>query len=273
MTDYDIIHEVKEGIERIHYIPHRPNGAPPIVMQHGMWHGAWCWSHWQARLADLGWESHAHSLPAHGQSPAQRPLRWCTLNYYLTFLRAEIERMPRKPILMGHSMGGALTQWYLKDVADDLPAAVLVAAWNSHEMQSSVLNAMWRDPIGGLLCFANLMASPMVRSPWAVSQLLISQNAVISPESLAEQVGGESWWVLLQYNPLLWQPKKTPTTPLLWIIPEEDHAVLASTQTRSARFYNADVIRAPQAGHNVMIERDHQALADQIDVWLQTHIP
>jgi len=89
-----------------------------------MWHGAWCWQGWQARLAAWGWESHAHSLPGHAGSPIQRPIRWCTLGYYLSFLQAEIGRMPRRPVLMGPSMGGALTQMYLK-AHDDLPVSLL----------------------------------------------------------------------------------------------------------------------------------------------------
>lgn len=37
-------------------------------------------------------------------------------------------------MLIGHSMGGALTQWYLK-YGRSLPAAVLVAPWPSHAMR------------------------------------------------------------------------------------------------------------------------------------------
>ncbi|RRR69322.1 MAG: hypothetical protein EI684_16040 [Candidatus Viridilinea halotolerans] len=43
-------------------------------------------------FATWGWESHAHSLPGHGASPVQRPIRWCTLQYYYEFLNTELRR-------------------------------------------------------------------------------------------------------------------------------------------------------------------------------------
>lgn len=265
---YDVIRTVEGGIERIVYKPHQPKYQTPIVMQHGMWHGAWCWADWQKTLAELGWESHTHSLPGHAGSPVQRPIRWCTLGYYLRFVRAEVARQPRKPVLMGHSMGGALTQWYLKKVGDDLPAAVLVASWNSHEMLSSVAHVSYRDPLGIALCILNLTTAPSMRNPESTAKILLSDRAIVSPEELHKKVGPESMWVLLQYLPLLWTPLRNPRTPLLWMIPDADHAVLPGAQTRSARFYGADTIHVPGAGHNVMMEPNHVELAHQIHEWL-----
>jgi pimeloyl-ACP methyl ester carboxylesterase len=265
---YDVIQTVEDGIERIVYKPHQPKYKIPIILQHGMWHGAWCWETWQKALAERGWESHAHSLPGHGKSPVQRSIRWCTLGYYLKFLQAEIERQPRKPILMGHSMGGALTQWYLKKVGDDLPAAVLVAAWNSHEMLSAVLGGTLRDPMATLRTMFTWTATPSVRNAEVAADMLISGNAICTPEELHPKLGPESALVLLQYNPPIWRPKKNLKTPLLWLIPEADRAVAASTQKRSADFYDADTIHVPGAGHNVMMERNHEELANNIHEWL-----
>lgn len=264
---FDISQTVEDGIERIAYIPHERKFKTPIVMQHGMWHGAWCWETWQSTLAELGWESHSHSLPGHGQSPTQRSLRWCTLGYYLEFLEAEVKRHEQKPILMGHSMGGALTQWYLKKVADDLPAAVLVASWDSHEMLSSTFYSILRDPTGAILTVLDLTATPMVRNPKSASSMLTSPQAIYSPEELQKRLNGESCWVLVQYNQLMWHPKKNPQTPLLWIVPEEDKAVRADAQARSARFYDADVIPVPEAAHNVMMEPNHRDTATKIHEW------
>ena len=85
---YEISHTVQDGIERIVYTPQVKRSATPILMQHGMWHGAWCWEPWQELFAEWGWESVAFSLPGHGKSPTQRPIRWCTLGYYVKFLSA-----------------------------------------------------------------------------------------------------------------------------------------------------------------------------------------
>ncbi|MEL6526631.1 MAG: alpha/beta fold hydrolase [Chloroflexota bacterium] len=270
MTAYEVKTSIEDGIERISYYPAEKKHPTPIVMQHGMWHGAWCWESWQKVLAEQGWESHAHSLPAHSKSPTQRPLRWCTLGYYLDFLSAEVQRHTTNtpPILMGHSMGGALSQWYLKKVADNLPATVLVASWNSHEMMSASLTVGINDPVGMLIGMPTLSASPYVRNPKVTKQVLLSDDSIYSPEDVHAKLDGESMLVTLQHNPPLWQPLKNPRTPILWIIPENDNAVLPRTQKRSAEFYDADVIHVAGAAHNVMMDTNYADIARQIDTWL-----
>jgi hypothetical protein len=66
---FQITHTVTDGIERIVYTPHTRRFETPIVMQRGLRHGTRCWQKWQAFLAEMGWESHAHSLPRHAGSP------------------------------------------------------------------------------------------------------------------------------------------------------------------------------------------------------------
>ena len=47
----DVRHEVENGIERVTYIPEQRRFDTPILMQHGMWHGAWCWE--ESRIGKL----------------------------------------------------------------------------------------------------------------------------------------------------------------------------------------------------------------------------
>jgi len=268
--DFSVQCSVSEGIERVVYTPKRRRFETPILMQHGMWHGAWAWQAWQELFAFWGWETHAHSLPGHGKSPPQRPIRWATLNYYFEFLKAEIERQPRRPILMGHSMGGALTQWYLK-YGEALPAAVLVAPWTSHNMLPSVLRSIWRDPIGSLRCILNLTSSPMVRNPARAAEMFTHPGALLSPEELHARLGPESWWVLVQYNPLLWSPTAHVSTPLLWLAGAADALISEPEERRSAAHYGAEYIVVPDAGHNLMMEKSYRETAETIHKWLEQH--
>lgn len=271
MKSFEISHTVENGIERIVFTPKERRFATPIVMQHGMWHGAWCWQGWQELLAEWGWESHAHSLPGHAGSPTQRPIRWCTLGYYLEFLKAEIDRQPHKPVLMGHSMGGALTQWYLKR-RDDLPAAVLVAPWQSHSMMIPILRTITRDPAGFGLCTLNLTTAPLVRNPFRVAQMFISEGAALSPQELYERLGPESLWVLLQYNPLQWRPAQQIKTPLLWLAGAADTLIPEAGEAQSARHYGATYMVVPEAGHNVMMEKSWRETAVTIHNWLAERV-
>ena len=262
-------HTVEDGIERITYIPKVRQHATPILMQHGMWHGAWTWQWWQPLFAEWGWESMAVSLPGHGASPVQRQIELCTLDYYLGFLRAEVNRFEQPPVLMGHSMGGALTQWYLKYVGD-LPAAVLVAPWVAHSsVQDGTLRIMSIDPLVGLLTSLAWCATPWVRSPERAARLLTTTGAAISPEELYDRLGPESSLVVLQHNPPFWSPPDDIRTPLLWVTGEKDATISVPGATRSAEFYQATHIIVPEAGHNLMMEQSYWETARSIVDWLE----
>lgn len=263
-------HTLESGIERIVYSPKQRRFDTPILMQHGMWHGAWCWRYWQELLAIWGWESHAYSLPGHAGSPIQRPIPFCTLGYYLRFLQAEVERLPDKPVLMGHSMGGALTQWYLKYAGDDLPAAVLVAPWVSHSSFADGLARFLRlDPVGVLLATLSGSATPYIRSPEQAAKKLISAGSVYTPEELHTRLGPESALVMMQHNPPFWFPAKRVKTPMLWLAGELDAVIGVAAERRSASHYGADFALARQAAHNLMMEHNYRQTAEIIHRWLE----
>lgn len=267
---YRRLHTVQDGIERIVYLPKQRRFETPIVMQHGMWHGAWCWAWWQELFAEWGWETRAHSLPGHAASPTQRPPALCTLDYYLYFLKAEMERAPLPPVLMGHSMGGALTQWYLKYVRDDLPAAVLVAPWVSHSMFK---DGLWKlltfDPVGVLLMMLSWDATPMKRlSPSSAVRFLIGPHGVMTLDELQSKLGPESVLILYQHNPPFWVPPERVQTPLLWIAGQDDWLLVEDAERRSAAHYGADFLVAKRARHNVMMEHNYRETAKAVHNWL-----
>ena len=265
---FTVIHRVEDGIERIVYLPKQRRFDTPVLMQHGMWHAAWCWHLWQELLAEWGWESHAVSLPGHGKSPTQRPVKLCTLDYYLAFLKVEIDRLPRRPILMGHSMGGALAQWYLKHV-DDLPAVVLVAPWVSHSvLRDGLVRYARLDPLGAVLTSLTWSATPWVRNPYRAAKALISDEAVYSPEELYARLDPESALILYQHNPPFWSPARNVQTPMLWLAAEKDALIGESSQRSSAAHYEADYVVCERAGHNLMMEHNYRKTAEVIHEWL-----
>lgn len=263
-------HTVDDGIERIAYLPKLRRFETPILMQHGMWHGAWCWQLWQELFAQWGWETHAFSLPGHGRSRLQRPLSRCTLDYYLGFLRDEVARFPCRPVLMGHSMGGALTQWYLEYVADDLPAAVLVAPWVSHSMfGDGLFRLIAYDPIGCLLMTLSWDASPLVRmARGSAVRFLVGPRAAVPLADLQARLGPESALVLYQHNPPFWYPPQRVSTPMLWVAGEDDPLLVEPAERRSAAHYQADYIVAEKSRHNVMMDHGYRLTAETIHEWL-----
>ncbi len=271
--DYAISHVVEDGIERITYTPKNRKHNTPILMLHGMWHGAWCWEPWQEYLTQQGWEVISFSLPGHGKSTLQRPLWLCTLDYYLAFLRDEVNHLPQKPILMGHSMGGALIQWYLKHVGDDLPAVALIAPWVAKNAFLDGLPLFTKyDPIGVLLNLIQLNANPYMRNPKVAAHALVSDNAPCNAEELHAKLDGESALVMFQHMPPFWYPPENLKTPISLAAGTADRLVSYKGLKASAEFYGAEFIHVPDAGHNLMMEKSATDTIEKINHWLEETI-
>lgn len=261
---FSIEHDFTDEIERISYIPDDILHETPIIFQHGAWHGAWCWQWWQEVFAEWGWVSHAHSLPSHGKSATKRNIRLCTLGYYRDALAEQINRLDTPPVVIGHSMGGAITQWYLSHTGD-LPAAVLLA---SMPLYDTVLRYIIADPLGMLMASLVLQAKPLVRSPERVKHLFLSDNAMMSPEALYESLGAESLIVPLQLNPVSWHPKKNPDTPMLVMSAENDTIFTTEEQEALAKHYGADYYLIENTAHNAMMEQNYRETAQYLQDWL-----
>jgi len=267
--NYTVRRVIENGIERISYLPKKRKYDTPLLFQHGMWHGAWCWQWWQEQFAEWGWESHAISLPGHAGSPVQRPIAECTLDYYLSFLKTEVDRYETKPVLMGHSMGGAISQWYLKYVGDDLPAVVLVASWVAHSaIQDGMPLFLQLDPVGVIQASFKGDATPYVRNPTEAAAKLISPGAMLTSYELHEQLSPESLIVTMQHNPPMWHPAENIKTPMLYLAGEIDAVVSLEGAERTAKHYGADYIVVEKAAHNLMMEHNYAETAQQIHDWL-----
>lgn len=261
---FSIETDFTDGIERISYIPDNIRYKTPLIFQHGAWHGAWCWQWWQEVFAELGWASHAHSLPSHGKSDHKRNICLCTLGYYRDALAEQINRLDTKPVVIGHSMGGAITQWYISHIGD-LPAGVLLA---SMPLYDNMLRYIVADPIGMALASLYLHAKPLVRSPERVKHLFISDNALMSPEELHQKLGAESALMPLQLNPLTWHPKKNPDTPMLVMACENDTIFTIKEEETLASHYGADYYLIENTAHNAMMEWNYRESAEYLHQWL-----
>lgn len=266
--NYTVSHTVQGGIERVVYRPCERRFDTPIVLQHGMWHGAWCWQPWQALLAEWGWESHAHSLPGHGRSPEQRSIRWCTLQYYYEFLNDEILHQAQRPILIGHSMGGALCHWWLK-YGRPLPAVVMVAPWAHDSMEYVPSYSLRIDAVGQILSLLTLSATPAIRTPEIAFRWFCTPGAIMSPQELHARLGPESALVLAQYAPHFgWHPATETHSPTLIIGAEADLCIPVRYQRAAAAHYGCDYMEVPGAGHDMMLEQSFAQTARQLHDWL-----
>lgn len=118
-----------------------------IVMIHGMWGGAWCWDRYRKFFEQNGYSCITSTLRFHDIEPDSAPdsgLGTTSLLDYCRDLEEEIRNLDEKPILMGHSMGGLLTQILgSRDIAQSLVLIAPASPSGINAMTPSVIRSFW----------------------------------------------------------------------------------------------------------------------------------
>jgi pimeloyl-ACP methyl ester carboxylesterase len=96
------------------------------VLVHGSWQGAWCWREIIPRLASSGHEAVAIDLPGHGED--RTPVESVTFQKYVDRTLQAVNESNDAPILVGHSMGGAIVRQAAGHAPERVRAIVSVAS-------------------------------------------------------------------------------------------------------------------------------------------------
>ncbi len=256
---------------QLEIISHEPTSTrrrTPLLFVHGMWHGAWCWEeHFLPYFAQHGYSAHALSLRGHSGSEGGERLRWHSLSNYVSDVKQAVEGMERPPVLIGHSMGGVITQKYLE--THQAPAAVLLGSIPPGGLIPATLRFARRHPLAFLKVILTMRMYPVVSTPEMYREGCFTDDF---PEeqlmSYFEQVHNESFRAyvdLMIFN--LPRPKRVKT-PLLVLGAANDMLITPQEVRATARAYGTAAEFFPNMGHNMMLETGWQAVADWILEWL-----
>ena len=255
-------------LEIISREPETPKFETPLLFVHGTGHGAWCWDeHFLPYFAARGFSAHAVSLRGHGTSDGRRKLKWTSISDYVEDVFQVAGRLPAKPVVIGHSLGGLVVQKYLEKYW--APAAIMVAPSPSEGMFLSGMKIQLKNPL--------LMAKVMLKQDYAVmfgtpalaKKFLFSEDA--DDEKIAgyvERFGSESYRAALEMIYNLPKPKKLKA-PLLVLGAENDALIAPKKIERTARAYKADLKIFPGMAHDLMLERGWEQVAEYMADWLK----
>ncbi len=230
----------------------------PLLFVHGLGHGAWCWEHWVQAAADAGHPAYAVSLRGHGGSAGA--LRTARLSDYVNDVVHTAASLPRRAVLVGHSMGGLVVQLALARYAAH--AGVLVAPVPAHPALGSLLSIARRHPsdavrimVGGSL--------PLRR------EYLFNQLDAADAQRLADRCGPES--PLAQFQLLLHRPAAHPRgdARVLVLATPDDALVPLADVRRTARHYDAELRTFPGLGHDLMLDAGWRAPLTAMLDWLE----
>lgn len=220
----------------------------PLLLLHGAWHGAWCWEPAMAALARRGFEAHAVSVRGHGGSgPAGRR---ATVLSYLVDVRAALAAAGPRPVLVGHSSGGYVTQLLITGAAGPPP-----------ELAGAVLLCSSPVDIGAYFSDRGRRGAPMPslrglirREPEAVRFALLRPD-VPAAELEAVRLRLVAEPPLVTASSMLLRPRPARSrTPTLVIAAERDTVFDVEAQRDTAAAYGAPLVVVPGAAHDLMLD-------------------
>lgn len=234
------LHDVKESITTT---PHSPQSTSTIVFIHGMFMTPSSWASWSQYFEAQGYKTYAPAWPRHEVSAAQMRQRHpdpalgaLTLDDVLASYRKFIDALPEKPILIGHSMGGLITQILLQEgrgvagIAIDSapPKGVLSFRWSFLRSNWPVISPFANADEAVLLDseqFGYAFTNCVPQGQW---EAIYSQQA--TPESRQVGKGSLSDVAVIDFE------KKQ--SPLLFIAGGEDHIIPPSLNYSNFRAYD-----------------------------------
>jgi len=241
----------------------------PLLFVHGAWHAAWCWDeHFLRFFAERGYRAVALSLRGHGDSPSAKPLRNVSFSDYVSDVNTVAASLPRRPVVVGHSMGGHIVQKYLE--RHEAPAAVLIASTPPRGFLASGIRWLRRHPWH----FTKMVVTG--KSLAYVSTPPLARERFFSPRTpdadvlnCARQLQEEGRRLGVEGVFVLPRPARI-STPVLVIGAIDDGAVTTDEVRATARAYRTDAELFADMGHNMMLEPGWSAVAHRIDDWLGT---
>ena len=243
--------------------------ASPLLFVHGAWHGAWCWDeYFLDYFAGLGYECVALSLRGHGGSPGGETMNRYRIADYVTDVASVAESLDAPPVVIGHSMGGLVTQHYLARYP--ARAGVLLGSVPPFGVRKVVLKLLRQHPLRFLAANLRLNLRLLVDSPDKARELFYSAGVSVADVArYAEPLTSESFLAFLDMvaGDL---PRRGSVHPPLRVLGGELDTIFPPADVRAtAVFYGTTASIYADTAHNLMLEPRWQDVADDVHAWIQ----
>lgn len=266
---------------RLEVIKQMPKTAPrplPLLFVHGAWHAAWCWDEeFLAYFASHQYDAYALSLRGHGNSEGQEKLRWYSVADYIedvAYVADNVAREHRRrPVIIGHSMGGYITQKFLEK--HTASGAALLASIPTNGILPFFLRRTFTYPASTFKAALSLDPYQIIATKELARDAFFSEDMPYHRlERYHEQLDSESFRILFDAGLFkLPRPKRVKDTPILVIGAENDTIFTVKDVKRTAKAYGTTAHIIPDTAHDIMLEANWQQAADIILNWLETVTP
>ncbi|MDO4880409.1 MAG: alpha/beta hydrolase [Capnocytophaga sp.] len=250
-----------------------------IVFIHGFMATPKGWDKWCAYFDKLGYQSYAPSWLYQEGSVAdlqQNPhpkLASTDLSEVIAHYKNFIDTLEEKPILIGHSLGGVIVQKLIAEgkgkagvcISSGPPKGIFAFHWDFIRSNMQLTNPFASNPLClmSVKWFHKYVLNEMT---YAEAETFVKENCVPSSRKVAQTV--------TKYATI---PFDAPHPPLLFIAGSADRSqppiinkknYEAYTHKESVTTYK----EFPTRTHNLINQKDWEAVADYIGTWLKENI-
>lgn len=238
-----------------------------LLFVHGMWGGSWYWANYLRAAAEAGWEAWAINLRGHHGSRPVPDLGCISVLDYVQDVLDCLQALG-EVVLVGHSMGGLITQKVAETggvraavaLTSAAPRGILVLRWPVLSRMVKYLGPIFRNrAFTTSRADANALVLnqlPPNQQAWAYDRLV--------PES--GRAARELAFGLIAVD------EARVRCPLLVVGGERDAITPMAVQRRIARKYNADYREVAGHGHMLMLEEGWERPFKEILEWIEARI-
>jgi pimeloyl-ACP methyl ester carboxylesterase len=240
----------------------------PVVLLHGICHGAWCWSETYAPyFAGLGHDVYALSLRGHGASRGRERLHEAGLQDYADDLLGVLRELPEPGVVVGHSMGGAIVQLAARQAPELFAGAVLLAPMVPGGSTVGETLRTFRSPAAAA-AFVRLLTGRRL-SPRAANRLPFFDRRLDGAQAarvarLLQQESRRAIADLRAFAP----PGGMLGLPLLVIGSRADTIFGAASLRRTAGHYGVEAVVLEEGCHDLMLDPTWETSARTIAEWI-----
>ncbi|KAH7556877.1 hypothetical protein JRO89_XS11G0006000 [Xanthoceras sorbifolium] len=259
---------------------------PPLVFVHGSYHAAWCWAeHWLPFFSGSGFDCYAVSLLGQGESDAPSGTVAGSLKTHAgdiaDFIR---ENLSSHPVLLGHSFGGLIIQYYIAKIRNEqspgnllLLEPYLYALYLLRVTRSLAAKAFQTDLS---LCketfFSSTMKDPLVLRFVHDLSLLVHKSAILHVathiycyQELMKESSRMPLFDLRKLNASLPVPSVPKSSlEVLVVGAKDDFIVDAEGLNETGRFYGVSPVCVEGVAHDMMLDSSWEKGAAVILSWL-----
>jgi alpha-beta hydrolase superfamily lysophospholipase len=245
-----------------------PKSRGDILFVHGMWAGSWMWENYMNYFSNQGYDCYALNLRGRPDSIPVHDRGKISINDYVTDVKTVAETLT-DPIIIGHSMGGLLTQ---KVAELSTPKAVVLIG--PAPPAGILMLGGWIHLVMGLYyCIDILLGNSILPNIFFVRHLLMNNIPEHYQKSVYEKLISESSRAAQEILfPGVSVDASQVKCPMLIIASRQDQATPFSTIQRIVDKYSCDLKAYSKFGHLMIAESGWEIPAKDISEWLDTQV-